>query len=41
MDWGIIGLIDVIIILLGIITVIVGYKKGFLKKAIDSALLGL
>lgn len=34
MDWGIIGLIDVIIILLGIITVIVGYKKGFLKKAI-------
>ena len=34
MDWGIIGLIDVIIILMFIITVIVGYKKGFLKKAI-------
>ena len=34
MDWGIIGLIDVIIILLFIITVLVGYHKGFLKKAI-------
>lgn len=34
MDWGIIGLIDVIIIVLFIITVLVGYHKGFLKKAI-------
>ena len=34
MDWGIIGLIDVIIILLGIIVILVGYHKGFLKKAI-------
>lgn len=34
MDWGIIGLIDVIIVLLFIITVLVGYHKGFLKKAI-------
>ena len=34
MDWGIIGLIDVIIILLTLIMAIVGYKTGFLKKAI-------
>ena len=34
MDWGIIGLIDVIIILFTLITAIVGYKTGFLKKAI-------
>ena len=34
MDWGIIGLIDVIIIVLTLIMGIVGYKKGFLKKAI-------
>ena len=34
MDWGIIGLIDVIIVFLLIITIIVGYKKGFLKKAV-------
>ena len=34
MDWGIMGLIDVILVLLIIIMGIVGYKKGFLKKAI-------
>lgn len=34
MDWGFIGLIDVIIVALLLITIIVGYKKGFLKKAV-------
>lgn len=34
MDWGIIGLIDLILVLLILIMGIVGYKKGFLKKAI-------
>ena len=34
MDWGIIGLIDVIIIVFLFIMITVGYKKGFLKKAV-------
>ena len=35
MDWGFIGLIDVIIILLGILMIIIGYKKGFMNKALS------
>ncbi len=35
MDWGIVGLIDVIIIVLGILVVIFGYKKGFMNKALS------
>ena len=35
MDWGFTGLIDVIIILLGILMIIIGYKKGFMNKALS------
>lgn len=35
MDWGITGLIDIIIILLAIAVIIFGYKKGFMNKALS------
>ena len=35
MDWGITGLTDIIIILLGILMIVVGYKKGFMNKALS------
>ena len=34
MDWGITGLIDVIIILLAILMILIGYFKGFMNKAL-------
>jgi uncharacterized membrane protein required for colicin V production len=35
MDWGITGLIDVIIILLAILMILIGYFKGFMNKALS------
>ena len=35
MDLGIIGLIDIFIILLAIIAIIVGYVRGFMKKMLS------
>ena len=34
MDLGFCGIIDIVIVLMSIILIIVGYKKGFIKKAI-------
>lgn len=34
MDFGILGVIDIILILLAVLVCLLGYKKGFLKKAI-------
>ena len=35
MDLGIVGLIDIIFLVLLVVTIIVGYKKGFMKKIIS------
>ena len=35
MDWGITGLIDVIIILLAVLMILIGYFKGFMNKALS------
>lgn len=35
MDWGFVGLLDIIIILGGIICIIIGFKKGFLSKMLS------
>ncbi len=35
MDLGFIGIIDIVIILIGILMIIIGYKKGFMNKALS------
>jgi uncharacterized membrane protein required for colicin V production len=35
MDFGICGLLDIIIVVLGLIVILLGYRKGFLKKVLS------
>ena len=35
MDWGFTGLIDIIIVVLGLLSLLIGFKKGFMNKVVS------